>query len=513
MRPTTISRRGLLFGMSAMAAMRRLAAQAAKSAAKGPNVLFLAFDDLNDWIGCLGGYPGRVHTPNFDRLASRGVVFTNAHCSAPVCNASRASLLTGVHPATSGVYDNSAKWREAPALRNAVTLPAYFRTAGYRTVGGGKIFHALSWLNYSYGASENDPDAWDDYFPSKQQPMPFDRFPATARKLGTDSQWIFDWPRVAAGKGERPDIKVPYYMDWGPLPPSLDKYADEQVVDWAVGELHNTTANRLFLGVGIFKPHIPWFVPQQYFDLYPLDEVATPPVRNWREGLPPAAQAMGEERRRWHQWIVANGEWKRAAQGYLAAISFADAQLGRLLDALDASRFAKDTVIVLWGDNGFQLGERETWEKFTLWEESTRIPLMFVAPGVTKPGGRCSHAVSLLDIYPTLVELVAGTPPPQKLEGTSLVPLLRNPNAPRTVPVVTSFEPGNHSVRAERYRYTRYRDGDEELYDHETDPHEYHNLAGDPKYRAIKAELAKWVPKEPAKTLPGRRDRPAQWWW
>lgn len=497
MKPTPISRRGLLFGVPALAAMRHLMAQTAKSAAKSPNVLFLAFDDLNDWIGCLGGYPGGAHTPNFDRLASRGVVFTNAHCSAPVCNASRASLLTGVHPATSGVYDNSAKWREAPALRNAVTLPGYFRAARYRTVGGGKIFHALSWLNYGYGASENDPDAWDDYFPSKQQPMPLDRFPATARKLGTDARWSFEWPRVAAGTGQRSDIKVPYYMDWGPLPPSSEKYGDEQVVDWAVGELRNTTANRLFLGVGIFKPHIPWFVPKQYFDLYPLDEVKIPPVRKWREGLPPAAQAMGEERRVWHQWIAANGEWKKAAQGYLAAISFADAQLGRVLDALDASRFAKDTVIILWGDNGFQLGERETWEKFTLWEESTRIPLMIVAPGLTKPGGRCSRAVSLLDIYPTLVELVAGSqPPPQKLEGISLVPWLRNPHAPRNVPVVTSFELGNHSVRTERYRYTRYRDGDEELYDHKTDPDEYHNLAGDPKYQVTKADLAKWVPRE-----------------
>jgi arylsulfatase A-like enzyme len=493
-----MTRRSLLFGIPAAAAMRGLAAQGAKSAAGGPNVLFLAFDDLNDWIGCLGGYPGVAHTPNFDRLGARGVVFTNAHCSAPVCNASRASLLTGVDPSTSGIYGNSQNWREAPALRDAVTLPRTFRTAGYRTAGSGKIFHALSWLNYGYGTSENDRDAWDEYFPSKEQPMPFDRFPATARKLGADTRWSFEWPRVAAGRGERPDIRLPYYMDWGALPPSSDKYSDEQVVDWAVRQLRDRKVDGLFLGVGIFKPHIPWFLPQKYFDLYPLDEIKIPPVRNWREGLPPSAQAMGEERRRWHQWIAANGEWKKAAQAYLAAISFADAQLGRLLDALDASRFAKNTIIVLWGDNGFQLGERETWEKFTLWEESTRIPLMFVVPGVTKPGGRCSRAVSLLDIYPTLVELIPGTRPPQKLEGTSLVPLLRNPKAPRTTPVVTSFEPGNHSVRTERYRYTRYRDGDEELYDHEMDPDEYHNLAADPKSQGVKAELAKWIPKEGA---------------
>jgi arylsulfatase A-like enzyme len=491
-----LSRRRFLIATAAMMATRTVAAQSGPVSSNRPNILFVAFDDLNDWIGPLAGYPGKVHTPNFDRLASRGMVFTNAQCSAPVCNASRASLLTGVQPATSGIYDNSARWREAPVLRDAVTLPHCFRNAGYRTSGGGKIFHALSWLNYGYGASENDPDAWDEYFPSKEQPMPFDRFPADTRKLGTDARWSFEWPRVAAGRGERPDVRVPYYMDWGPLPPSKDRYADEQVVDWASGELRKIQTRPLFLGVGIFKPHIPWFVPQEYYDLYPLDKVVTPPVRDWRKGLPPAAQAMGEERRRWHYWITANGLWKNAVQGYLAAISFADAQLGRLLDALDASPHARNTIIVMWGDNGFHLGERETWEKFTLWEESDRVPLMIVAPGVTKPGSRCTRAVSLLDIYPTLLELAKPGPPPQKLEGTSLVPLLKKPNSERAIPAITSFEPGNHSVRTERWRYTRYKNGDEELYDHEQDPNEYNNLANDEKYRSIKTDLAKWVPKQ-----------------
>jgi len=327
-----------------------------------------------------------------------------------------------------------------------------------------------------------------------EQPMPFDRFPATAKKLGTDSRWSFEWPRVAAGRGERPDIRVPYYMDWGPLPPAADKYADEQVVDWATGELQKNQTKPLFLGVGIFRPHIPWFVPQKYCDLYPLDQVVTPPVRDWRKGLPPAAQAMGEERRRWHYWIAANGLWRNAVQGYLAAISFADAQLGRLLDALDAGPYARNTVIVLWGDNGFHLGEKETWEKFTLWEESDRVPLIFVVPGVTNPGSRCTRAVSLLDVYPTLVELAKPGPPPQKLEGTSLVPLLKNPKAERVIPAITSFEPGNHSVRTERWRYTRYKNGNEELYDHELDPNEYNNLADDEKHRSIKTDLAKWMP-------------------
>ena len=480
-------------------AMMCAATSCSTAEAPKPNVLFIAVDDMNDWIGCLGGYPGEVHTPNLDRLAARGVLFTNAHCTAPACNPSRASLLTGVRPSTSGVYMNADNWRASPALKDAVTLPAYFRSQGYRTTGGGKIFHALSWINHGYGQDRNDVTAWDDYYPSLDRQMPDTRFPEGVQKIPKDSFWSYKWPRIAKGKGLKSEFRPPYFMDWAPFPPSEEKFADEKVIDWAVAELAKQHDRPFFQAVGIFRPHIPWYVPREYFDLYPLDDVHLPAERpDWRNNLPESGQEMGQLRRRWHQWIAANDEWKKAVQGYLASISFTDAQLGRLLDALDASPHAGNTIIVLWSDHGFHLGERETWEKFTLWEESTRVPLMVVAPGVTTAGAKCSRPVSLLDIYPTLVDLAGLPPVAEQLEGTSLTPWLRDVSFPKEAPAITTYEGDNHAVRTERWRYIRYQDGSEELYDHESDPGEFTNLAGRPDYEDVKKRLAVWIPKDVA---------------
>jgi len=458
------------------------------SPAEGPpNVLFIAVDDLNDWVNCLGGRPGII-TPNLDRLAKRGVLFTNAHCSSPACCPSRASLMTGISPTTSGVYDNIQDWRESPALKNAVTIPAYFRSRGYRAVGGGKIFHALSWIWKDYGLDQNDPASWDEYFPSKRRQLPEDYWPNENLRRG-DREIIGD-PMARGNIGKRPS----WFFDWAPVDAPDEAMADSKVVEWAISEVQRKHDRPFFQAVGIFKPHIPWYVPKKYFDLYPLEKVTLPEVRgDWGAGLPPAGRAMGEERRAWHRWVVDNNQWKRAVQGYMAGISFADAQLGRLLDALDASPCARNTVIVLWSDHGFHLGERETWEKFTLWEESTRVTFMVVAPGVTPAGGRCGRPVSLLDIYPTLVELAGGKPAPE-LEGRSLVPLLRNPQAPSDRAVVTTWL-DSHAVRSERWRYIRYADGSEELYDHQADPGESINLAGKKEFLDIKAGLAARLPE------------------
>jgi arylsulfatase A-like enzyme len=492
--PSLLTRRQLLLSVPALVAAQALVARPAAGPGR-QNILFIAVDDLNDWVNCLGGYDGAVHTPHLDALAARGTLFTNAHCSAPICNPSRTSLLTGISPATSGVLANGKRWREAPALQDAVTLPELFRKQGYHTSGSGKMFHALSWLNDTYGIDQNDARAWDEYFPSLERQMPPDRFPAGATLTGTDAAWRYEWPRVAKGNGSRTDINIPYFMDWGALPDSDARYADEAVADWAARELQKPQPKPFFLAVGIFRPHIPWFVPQAYLDRYPLDRVVLPRERRqWRDGLPEAGRGMGAERRRWHAWIVANGEWKRAVQGYLASISFADAQIGAVLSALGRSPHAANTTVVLWSDNGFHLGERETWEKFTLWEESTRVPLIIASPGLTSPGSRCVRPVSLLDLYPTLLDFCGLAPPPQRLEGVSLMPLLRDPAAPRTAAAVTTHEDGNHAVRSERWRYIRYRDGSEELYDHQTDPNEQNNLAGRDEYRPVIAEHAKWLP-------------------
>jgi len=458
-----------------------------------PNVLFVAVDDLNDWTGFLGGRPG-VHTPNLDRLAARGVVFTNAHCAAPSCNPSRVSVMTGVRPSTSGIYHNGQDWREAPRLAHAITIPEHFRAHGYRAVGGGKIFHALSWITDRYGKQQNDPRIWDAYFPSKTRPMPDALWPRAAGARRGEDGYV-SWRPLARGKSA--EGRPSHFFDWGPLEPDLPepRMADHQVVDWAIGELQKKHDRPLFLAVGIFRPHIPWFVPRKYFDLYPLETVELPEVR--QHDLDDCS-LVGVRfcRRAWQKWLVENDQWRSAVQGYLASISFADAQVGRLLDALDRSPIAENTVVVLWSDHGMHLGEKEHWEKFTLWEESTRVPLVFVAPGVTKPGGRCDQPVSLLDIYPTLGAL-CGLPRRDDIEGTSLVAQLRDPGCKRIQPAVTTWGFNNHAVRTDRWRYIRYHNGDEELYDHRSDPNEFTNLAArdGQRWRALMDELARWLPK------------------
>ncbi len=451
-----------------------------------PNVLFIAVDDLNDWANCLGGRPG-VHTPNLDRLAKRGVLFTNAHCSAPACNPSRASLFTGIRPSTSGIYYNRHHWRQSPVLKNATTIPEYFQSLNYHTAGGGKLFHCLSWIKTSYGTNENDPEIWDEYFPSKKDPLPEFVWPESAVKKNNGT---VIWNPVV---GDQTHNRPPYFFDWSPLDVPDRETSDYKVVDWATKKLNQNHEKPFFLGVGIFRPHIPWFVPKKYYDLYPLNEIKLPLTQeNDLEDCSPVGKNFC--RREWQEWILKQDKWKEAVQAYVASISYSDAQLGHLLDALDKSLYAENTIIVLWSDHGMHIGEKEHWEKFTLWEESTRIPLMFIVPGMTQPQSICQQPVSLLDVYPTLVELT-GNRPASTLEGKSLVPLLRNPYLETEKPIVSTWGYNNHAIRSKHWRYIRYHDGTEELYDHRKDPNEFTNLASKPEYRAIMKKLATWIPE------------------
>ena len=474
-------------------------AQAQTGAPRPPSVLFIAVDDLNDWAGCLGGREA-VHTPNLDRLAARGTLFTNAHCAAPACNPSRVAVMTGVRPSTSGVYRNAQSWRSAPRLARAITIPEHFRAGGYTAVGGGKIFHALSWIREGYGKQRNDPDIWDAYFPSKDRPMPDALWPAAANVTISEKGYV-QWDPLASppgASGGRP----PHFFDFAPLAEPERKMADYRVVDWAIGELGKDHAKPFFLAVGLYRPHIPWFAPKKYFDLYPLDDVFLPKIReNDLDDCPQAA--LRNVRRGWHQWLVENDQWRAAVQGYLACISFADAQVGRLMEALDRSPHAENTIIVLWSDHGMHIGEKQHWEKFTLWEESTRVPLVIVAPGTTNEGARCAQPVSLVDIYPTLIKL-CGLPERDDIEGTSLVELLRTPSARREEPAITTWGRGNHAIRTDRWRYIRYSNGEEELYDHQADPDEFVNLVcTDPAGSApVIKRLAKWLPRVNADAAP-----------
>ncbi|MEM7475356.1 MAG: sulfatase [Planctomycetota bacterium] len=482
----------------------RIAAQETDSTER-PNVLFIAVDDLNDWIRCMGGRAG-VSTPHLDRLAACGVLFTNAHCAAPSCNPSRVAVMTGVAPHHSGIYNNSQDWRMSGRLSDASTIPEHFRQAGYRAIGGGKIFHALSWIKDGYGQQQNDPKIWDDYFPSATDPMPPALWPKGANAK-TNAAGYTNWKAIA--QAEDQSIRRPaHFWDWAPYDEPESESADSKVVDWATRELAKDSQTPVFQAVGIFRPHIPWFAPRKYFDLYPIEGVKLPKILK-NDLADTSAVGQGFCRRQWQDWAVKTNMWRGAVQGYLASISFADAQIGRLLDSLDASPRAKNTIVVLWSDHGMHIGEKEHWEKFTLWEESTRVPLMIVAPGVTQAGGVCKQPVSLLDIYPTLNEL-CGLAPIPGLDGQSLMSLLRDPSSERVEPAITTWGQRNFGIRDERFRLIQYHNGDQELYDHYSDPDEFHNLLhSEPeKWTETISRLAGWIPE--LSVAPIQREKKAE---
>ena len=424
-----------------------------------PNVLFIAVDDLNDWISPLGGYEG-CKTPNLERLAERGTTFTRAYCAAPACNPSRAAIMTGVRPWTSGVYINPQPWR--PAMPDAVTLPQHFTKHGYHSTGAGKIFH---------GRYE-DPPSWEYYLKKQGDPKP-------TKKVLKD-------PHSRSGG-----------IIWGVLDVEDDEMNDYRTATYAVDYLNEEHDKPFFLACGIFRPHMPWQVPRKYYDMYPLDEIHIPYVPEGDlSDIPKAGVRMANPTKD-HGTMLKTGNWKYAVQAYLASTTFADVQIGRVLDALEASPHNDNTIVVLWGDHGWHLGEKEHWRKFALWEEATRVPFIMSVPDVTKPGTRCERTVDLMSIYPTLCDLCE-LPITDQLEGTSIVPLLKNPEAEWDRPAITTHGRKNHAVRSERFRYIRYADGSEELYDHENDPGEFTNLAGDAGIKETIAELAKWLPTDEA---------------
>lgn len=444
-----------------------------------PDILFIVVDDLNDWVGPLSDQP-QAKTPNIDRLAARGLTFVNAHAPSPQCNPSRTAFLTGLHPFTTGVYDNTPDWRTEPVFENVVTLPQFFRDNGYATYGSGKLFHAHT-FRPGANAGFNDASAWDGYYPSVDVQMPEEIRPMLQPMNGNDVYTLFDW---------------------GPILADDRAMADGQVVAYIQDKISADIDGPRFLSAGIFRPHLPWYVPQHWFDLYPLEDIQLPDIiENDLADVPPAGFRDYANARVWHDWVERSGTWDEAVQGYLASVSFADAMVGQLIDALDRSGRADDTIIVLMGDHGYHLGEKSRWRKMTLWEDATHTPLIIVAPGVTTAGSRSTRAVSLISIYPTLAEL-AGLAVPDQVETQSLLPLLQDPDARWDKPAISTFGFNNHSVRNEEYRYIRYSDGSEELYHTFADPNEWHNLIDDPSMRRVKRELARWIPQENAPSLP-----------
>lgn len=446
-------------------------------AAKPPNVLMIAIDDLNDWVGPLGGHP-QAQTPHLDRLAARGMVFTNAHCQIPLCNSSRTSLMTSRRPGSTGIYGLAPWFRDVPNLRNVESLPQTFRQAGYRTALAGKIYHV-------FPPEKHRAEEFEVYGPPANfGPFPNEKF-----------------------------VKTPAphkLVDWGVFPASDEEQGDYPVATWGVEQLlaekDRDDDRPFFYAIGFGRPHVPLYASQKWFDLYPAETLQLPPVLDGDRDDTPRAS--------WHlhwklpeprlDFLQEADQWHNLVRSYLASISFVDSQVGRLLDALDASGQADHTIVVLWSDHGFHLGEKRITGKNTLWERSTRVPLIFAGPGIEQ--GKVRTPAELLDIYPTLTELV-GIESPDGLEGHSLSPQLSDPAAPRHWPAITNHNAGNNTVRTTDWRYIRYADGSEELYDMAADPNEWHNLAADPLHAAKKQGLARWIPPYNAPPAPGSRSR------
>jgi arylsulfatase A-like enzyme len=448
------------------------------------NVLFISIDDLNDWIAPLGG-TNQVKTPHLDRLMKEGMLFKKAYCASSLCNPSRAALMTGVIPSKSGIYYNRHDWRDSDLLKNALTIPQYFSKHGYYAAGAGKIYHN-KWP---------DPDSWDDYWPGKIEHMPRDPKPSTDKRLNE-----------VPGAG---------YLDWAPLEVETNAMGDAKSVSYIIEQLNKKHDKPFFLACGIYKPHLPWHVPQEFFDLYPLDKIEIPEiipndlddVSEFARGLSsgfgdimdintPDRSVPGD-----HQKILENDVWKDAVRGYLASVSFADYCVGQLIDGLMNSDYKDNTVIVLWSDHGYHLGEKGHWRKETLWEEATRNILFIKAPGITQKSSSTDWPVSLMDVYPTMID-ICSLPTKEGLDGNSLIDLLINPAMDWDKPVLTTYGFKNHSIRSKDYRYIQYRDGSEEFYNHVTDPNEWKNLIHSNEYKAQIEKLKNYIPSTNQELVP-----------
>jgi arylsulfatase A-like enzyme len=444
-----------------------------------PNVLFIAIDDMNDWT-TLFDPKHPIKTPNIERLASRGVFFNRAYCVSPACNPSRTAVLTGLRPSTTGVYGNKDSWRSL--VPDAVTLPQYFAQNGYTTKGAGKIFH-----HGEAGRDRLDQPSFQDFF---------DMLPTRKAE------------RNHNGYTEGPLSRTAF--DWGVHD---KKIIDLDTVEWVEKVMDAQSENPLFLAAGIFRPHLPFYADQATFNKYPFEETRLPPMQEGDlQDVPAIAHNMAHKEHFIYENVVLppedrRGSLKKMVQSYYAAADFADQMVGRLLDKLEATGRTENTIIVLFSDHGYHLGDKESCVKFTLWEKANHVPFIIVAPGLTGGGKVCSKPVTLLDIYPTLVEL-CGLPKSADVDGVSLLPLLKDPETSWDRPALMTMGRGNHAVRSERWRYIRYSDGSEELYDHGQDPWEWVNLAGDSRYEKVIADHQAWLPEE---EVPWQIDESQNW--
>ena len=429
---------------------------------KRPDIVFIIVDDLNDWLGCLGGHPG-AKSPNIDALAKSGMLFPQAFCNSPQCRPSRTSLNHGIFPFRTGTYFNARSKGEKRIT--TPTMQEFFSNNGYRVASGGKVFH---------GGPGNTGDAL------LRRPRD---------------------PKPPKGKDTFGGAKPP--SDGYALDVTDEQMGDYKVAQWAVGQWAQVSDKPLFMSVGFFRPHRPLQVPKAWFNKFPIDSIkrpAEPESDDWND-MPEFARKLARSHAHKamhdglsdHEYIVKNKKWDATIQAYQASVAFVDRQIGRFLEALKKNPRGRETVVMLVSDHGWHLGEKKHWCKGAIWEQTTHIPFIVQGPGI-KPGSICKQPVSLIDVYPSLVDL-AGFDIPKHLHGASVKPQLRDPKLERP-PAISSYGAGNTAIRTKRWRYIRYEDGTEELYDHQVDAHEWKNLANDPTHTATKKRLADMIPKD-----------------
>lgn len=459
-----------------------------------PNVLMIVVDDLNDWVGCLGGHP-QAKTPNIDRLAKKGVLFTNAHCQAPLCGPSRASFLSGFYPNSTGVYQQPRKMDLALDDRffRGKLLPEYFAKHGYRTLAAGKITHG--------------------YPPQKA----FDEFGGKFHGFGP-------YP-----KGKKrfhyhlPDVPWSGTLtDWGPFPDEDKKMSDQKVADWAKKQLKQDFDKPFFMAVGFVRPHVPFYVPKKWFDKFPLEEIRLPEVRPRELKNVPATGRAVHLMPKYPdlKFLQKNDgeQFRRCVQAYLACCCFVDDKVGQVLGALEKSSYAENTIVVFCSDHGYHLGEKDRVSKHSLWEEATRVPFCIVdlrprRKSVVRKGKKVDWPVGLIDIYPTLID-ICRLPENVSNQGVSLKSLLSDP-AKATIDrkgILTFYGRQNQSIRTNRFRFIRYQDGAEELYDHHKEPNERQNRASDPMYQDAKKRLLGQLPSFHAPYHGATRMKPINPW-
>ena len=455
---------------------------------KQPNIVLITIDDMNNWVGAL---EGKAKTPAIDKMASEGVLFKNAFCAVPACNPSRTALFTGQRPETTGQFQNEGNFRTLPGGPERVTLPQRLTAEGYLSVAAGKLFHSPRG-NGDLPAERSDDVSWN---------FQWRGIVGTPghRLFLNDAGWAnwLDGAEAEFVTGDYVNSGMSYICKngvWGAIPNAKEECGDWQVAQFGVDFLQQEHDKPFFLGLGIFRPHSPQIVPQEFIDMYPVDSIVLPELpENDMDDIPGFAQVNWSSP--FVKLVREKGQLPLAIQGYLASCSFADACVGHFMKALDNSKYSENTIVILVTDHGFQLGHKNRWEKFSLWRQGTNVPMIIRLPAHMSKPGVASSAVSMVDIYPTVMELL-GIEPPHAMEGESLVPFLVDANYKRTKPAIITWERGSHSVVRDGWNYIHYKDGSEELYNQMEDPNEYINLATDAQYRSLMDELKAFIPAD-----------------